>query len=90
MANKHDVYRLHREHPTWSVRRIAKSLGCLTAYVRSTAYRNDWKIPGLTVSGARGKKGFSTDVYELGMAAHLAGLTIAQIEALSRSQEPKP
>jgi len=40
MTTKHDVIRLHAEHPEWNSEKIAKALGCKSEYVRSTFKRN--------------------------------------------------
>ena len=45
MANKNQVIDLHGRHPDWTARQIADELGCLTEYVRKTAYRNGLILP---------------------------------------------
>jgi len=41
MTTKHEVIALHRRFPDWSSTQIAERLGCSSAYVRATFYRND-------------------------------------------------
>lgn len=45
MTTKDEVIALHRRNPTWTAREIADALGCVPAYVRSTASRNGFKLP---------------------------------------------
>lgn len=45
MTNKHEVFDVHRDNPTWCSEDIARHLGCLGAYVRATAQRNGWTLP---------------------------------------------
>lgn len=40
MATKQQVIAAHRAHPEWNSCEIARALGCHSAYVRATAYRN--------------------------------------------------
>lgn len=40
MPTKHDVIRVHKEHPDWTVRQVADHLGCMREYVTATAKRN--------------------------------------------------
>lgn len=45
MANKHEVIRLHHEHPDWTAPEIAAVLSCSPGYVRATAQRNNLDLP---------------------------------------------
>lgn len=45
MATKHQVIAMHRTHPGWTSGQIAEALGCDSAYVRSTFYRNGMSLP---------------------------------------------
>ena len=44
-TNRHEVYRVHREHPDWGSEQIAAHLGCCGAYVRATAKRQGFVLP---------------------------------------------
>jgi len=52
MVTKHDVIRVHQEHPEWCSTEIGRELGCDSAYVRATAQRN-----GLTLANKMGHQG---------------------------------
>jgi hypothetical protein len=45
MTTKHDVMRVHAEHPDWSMAQVAAELGCLRQYVQATCKRYDIPIP---------------------------------------------
>lgn len=42
----HDVARVREDHPDWSCGKIARALGCHSAYVRATFQRRKWANPG--------------------------------------------
>jgi hypothetical protein len=75
MATKDQVIFTHKLHPDWSSQQIADKLDCDSAYVRATFKRNGLKsAPRITRSY----------IVALGEAAHMAGLTIRDLETLAR------
>lgn len=80
MTTKHDVIRVHREHPEWAAHQIAAHLGCLSGYVRKVAAREGLDLP----------KGFGISagptIEQLGRAARSAGLTVADIEKIANAR----
>jgi hypothetical protein len=79
MTTKHDVIRVHREHPEWTARQIADDLDCSREYVSATARRN-----GLTLTFGREPKD-PNSIYRLGRAARRAGLTVEDIELIAEN-----
>lgn len=81
MTNKHDIIRVHRQHPTWCANEIAAHLGCMAAYVRATARRDHLPIP-LQTRPIRGPE----TLEQLGRAARTAGLTVADIAKIANAR----
>jgi hypothetical protein len=81
MTTKYQVMLLHRNHPDWSASRIARELGCHSAYVRSTAARNNLKIPRATVRITQQEE----TLLMLGRACRRAGLRLADVERMADS-----
>ena len=84
MANRHDVARLHRQHPEWTAPEMAAALRCTQEYVRATARRR-----GLTLAKTRpGSLADPDSIVSLGRAAQAAGLTLARIRQLADATFP--
>lgn len=79
MATKHQVIALHREHPTWTARRIAFELGCGTGYVRATAQRE-----GLTLAPHSPED--RRQIFELGTLAQYLDLNEADLRRAARRE----
>lgn len=77
MANKKQVIELHKKNPDLTSVDIAEQLGCDSAYVRATFYRN-----GLTLPGNNGDR---KEIFALGRAAKRAGLTLTDISRRAKT-----
>lgn len=83
MATKNQVIQLNADHPDWTARRIAEELECGQAYVIKTAARQNLKL----AKRPRKEPAPHKTILALGRAAFLAGVTLADIELLSRERK---
>src|SRR5258708_4767028 len=82
MADQNQVGKLHHEHPGWAATQSAARLGCMPEYVRATGRRC-----GLTFAKTRAERQIKPEsLIALGMAAREAGLSVADIQSLSRGR----
>ena len=83
-VTKHDVIKVHLQHPDWTAPMIAKFLGCTPSYIHATAKRN-----GFTLKSARNKGLIPTlkaEISTLRSDLEAAQARIAELEEGLREQ----